>query len=644
MKYIIILLVCFMLLGCGKDKNIYLDEVMQQIYTLQDERSGEPLLVFLKDKNPKYRRAAALAFASVQDKAAVKPLADLLSDENEDVRAAAAYSLGQTGEKAAEPLLMKAFETEESSIVKRDILEALGKCGTKKGLDFITGIKFRTREEQLLIGQARGIYRFALQNITSNQGTDKVLELLAPVIPDNASLMAGHYLGRVRELDLTPYEQELIDAFNKEKNPLIRMSLILAMGKVKGRKIPEFLKGVLASDCDYRIKVNALRALQSFDYQPVRDVALALLSHPDVNVSVSAAGYIQAKGVSEDGDLYLKKALSSSNWRSRTMMLSASLQYCSPGSKKAVSEAVVSAYNNSGNIYEKGELLRVLSDVPSVYKFVASQVFSDNHVVIKSAGTAALVAMRRHKDFPAADKDLQQEFADIFKKALESGDMVSVTLTAGILRNPAMNFKALYKSTDFLNKTLEKLDMQKDMDAYRQLQQTIAFFQDEKIKSSNPPLPKKTVDWETVTSIDPGQVVKIKTTGGEISIKLLINESPGSAANFIGLIKEGFYRDGAFHRVVSNFVVQGGCPRGDGWGGPDFTIRSEFGPLYYEEGSVGMASSGKDTEGGQWFITHSPTPHLDGQYTIFGKVVSGMDVVHKIELGDQITGFEILKH
>lgn len=644
MKYLIILMVCFMLLGCGKERNIFLDEVMQQIYTLQDERSAEPLFTFLKDENPKYRRAAALAFASVQDKKAVEPLAALLADENEDVRAAAAYSLGQTRAKTAEPLLVKAFEKEESPVVKRDILEALGKCGTKKGLDFITAKKFRSREEQLLIGQGRGIYRFALQNMTSPQGTERAVELLAQAVPDTASLMAGHYLARARAIDLTAYEQELIDAFTKETNPLIRMSLILAMGKVKGQNALDFLKGVLTSDLDYRIKVNALRALRSFAYPPVKDVVLELSNHPDVNVSVGAAGYIQAKGVKQDGELYFKKALSSSNWRTRAMMLSAALQHCSADSKKAVSEAVISIYKKSGNIYEKAELLRVLSDDPAAYEFVSSQVFSDHHGVIKGAGTEALVTMRRHKEFPADDQDVQQKFADIFKRALESGDRVSVFLTAAILREPAMNFKALYKSTGFLNETLDKLDLQKDMDAYRQLQRTIAFFRDEKTEPSNPPLPKKPLDWELVASIDPGQVVKLKTTKGDISITLFINESPGSAANFTRLLKEGFFRDGVFHRVLPNFVIQGGCPRGDGWGGPGYSIRSEFAPLYYEEGSVGMASSGKDTEGSQWFITHSPTPHLDGQYTIFGKVTAGMDVVHKIELGDRITGFEIQKH
>jgi cyclophilin family peptidyl-prolyl cis-trans isomerase len=89
-------------------------------------------------------------------------------------------------------------------------------------------------------------------------------------------------------------------------------------------------------------------------------------------------------------------------------------------------------------------------------------------------------------------------------------------------------------------------------------------------------------------------------------------------------------------------VVQGGCPRGDGWGSEDYSIRSEFMPHPYATGSIGMASAGKDTEGTQWFITHSPTPHLEGRYTLFAEVVNGMDIVDQLEIGDTITGIEII--
>ena len=93
---------------------------------------------------------------------------------------------------------------------------------------------------------------------------------------------------------------------------------------------------------------------------------------------------------------------------------------------------------------------------------------------------------------------------------------------------------------------------------------------------------------------------------------------------------------------MPNFVVQGGCPRGDGWGGEAYSIRSEFSPRRYKTGSIGMASAGKDTEGTQWFITHSSTPHLEGRYTLFAEVVQGLDVVHQLEVGDTIISVEII--
>jgi cyclophilin family peptidyl-prolyl cis-trans isomerase len=150
------------------------------------------------------------------------------------------------------------------------------------------------------------------------------------------------------------------------------------------------------------------------------------------------------------------------------------------------------------------------------------------------------------------------------------------------------------------------------------------------------------IDWEFVKTIPHDQQVRIQTSKGDIIIQLLVEEAPGSVANFLQLTNSGYFNGKNFHRVVPNFVIQGGCNRGDGWGSEDYSIRSEFSRRKYKEGSVGMASAGKDTEGTQWFITHSPTPHLDGRYTIFAEVVSGMDVVHQMAVGDQIIRVEAL--
>jgi len=133
----------------------------------------------------------------------------------------------------------------------------------------------------------------------------------------------------------------------------------------------------------------------------------------------------------------------------------------------------------------------------------------------------------------------------------------------------------------------------------------------------------------------------VRTSKGSFTIQLLPDEAPLNVDNFVQLAKRGYFNGIVFHRVVPNFVVQGGDPRGDGNGGPGYQIRCEINEETYDRGAVGMALSGKDTGGSQWFVTHSPQPHLDGGYTVFGKVTKGMDVVDRIVKGDTIFGVSV---
>lgn len=143
-------------------------------------------------------------------------------------------------------------------------------------------------------------------------------------------------------------------------------------------------------------------------------------------------------------------------------------------------------------------------------------------------------------------------------------------------------------------------------------------------------------DWKFIENLDNKKYTVIKTNRGSIKIELFKDTAPFTVQNFVKLSERGYYNNTIFHRVVPNFVIQGGDPTGTGYGGPGYSIRSEFSPLPFDAYTVGMASSGKDTEGSQFFITHCPTPHLDGKYTLFGRVVDGFDVVDKIQIGDVI--------
>jgi cyclophilin family peptidyl-prolyl cis-trans isomerase/HEAT repeat protein len=135
--------------------------------------------------------------------------------------------------------------------------------------------------------------------------------------------------------------------------------------------------------------------------------------------------------------------------------------------------------------------------------------------------------------------------------------------------------------------------------------------------------------------------VFIETDRGTIEFELAVLDAPQTARSFIALARKGFFNGVQVHRVVANFVMQDGDPRGDGEGGPGYTIRDEPNERPYLRGTVGMALSWKDTGGSQFFITHSPQPHLDAQYTAFGHVVNGMDVVDRVRVGDTIRSIRI---
>jgi cyclophilin family peptidyl-prolyl cis-trans isomerase len=136
-------------------------------------------------------------------------------------------------------------------------------------------------------------------------------------------------------------------------------------------------------------------------------------------------------------------------------------------------------------------------------------------------------------------------------------------------------------------------------------------------------------------------VARIETVRGVFRIALDAELAPVTVANFIALADSGALARTGFHRVVPDFVVQGGDPRGDGSGGPGYTVPCENSDASFETGVVGMALAGKDTGGSQFFVTHAPQPHLDGRYTVFGRVIEGQGVVDAIVEFDHIRSIRI---
>jgi cyclophilin family peptidyl-prolyl cis-trans isomerase len=227
--------------------------------------------------------------------------------------------------------------------------------------------------------------------------------------------------------------------------------------------------------------------------------------------------------------------------------------------------------------------------------------------------------------------------------AITTGDPAMIASAASIIadaKNDLYEFARPHLET--LESALIALELPAEVEAYDALADCLAKLKNEtyhrQTVAYNHPIP-----WNLVTQLPEIVKAEIITDRGTIRLDLYTQLAPGSVMNFVQLARDGFYKGKVIHRVVPNFVIQGGCPRGDGYGSLDYSIRSELPPTFYDaEGYLGMASAGNHTEGTQWFITHSPTPHLDGNYTLFGKVTSGMDIVHATQIGDEIVAVNIL--
>ena len=145
--------------------------------------------------------------------------------------------------------------------------------------------------------------------------------------------------------------------------------------------------------------------------------------------------------------------------------------------------------------------------------------------------------------------------------------------------------------------------------------------------------------------IDPNKTYRviIETNKGSIEVELSPQHAPKTVNNFVFLAREGFYDGVSFHRVITDFMIQGGDPTGTGRGGPGYTFEDEFegNPLIHERGVISMANAGPNTNGSQFFITHSSQPHLNGKHTVFGKVVKGQEVVDAIRQGDQMDRVQV---
>jgi cyclophilin family peptidyl-prolyl cis-trans isomerase len=263
-----------------------------------------------------------------------------------------------------------------------------------------------------------------------------------------------------------------------------------------------------------------------------------------------------------------------------------------------------------------------------------SLAYSNHHSLIKYFVLDTYI--KKHWQMVGWNEKINKDFMMYF---LRSGDIALISRIAEYVKEQNFAKRQIVVSKESLIDIQKTLVLPRDFETWIDLEKAILSFDGKKYQYQsyfskgyqNP------MDWNFIVKVPQNQKVKITTNKGEIILECKVNEAPASVANFLKLVDSGYYNGKYLHRMVPNFVVQGGCPRGDGWGSLNWNQRSEFSNyLTYQPGSVGLASVGKDSEGVQFFITHTFTQNLDGRYTIFAEVVQGMNIVNQLVVGDII--------
>lgn len=632
------------------------DEVYRKIIEFQDQQLTDSLTPYFDHDDPTYRFASIMAFSSIQDSSVINKIIKKLNDSSPKVREAAAYTLGQLGNKKSQDSLLAAFgkfdTLNPNNSFNSNILEAIGKIGDLKYLKPLATVKsYRPTDTLLLLGQTEGLYHYILRGMSVSEGTERVIDLISSnIYPNKVKSLCSYYLVRAKKEDLNNYKYRIAKLFKRESNPIIQMNLAIALGKTQDSEALEDLKEVLADKkTESSVKVNILKAFGNFPYIDVAEIVLKNLEDENNNVAMAAAEYFYNHGEPNDVMIYRRNAKKDLAWNIKAKLYSAILKHIPTyfsKTKAATIWDIKKQINSSENPYEKAEFIRCLGEDINSLKLIYDLGYKAPEVQVRTASIEALTILVKKESLKTLSKAklkrITKEIINIVNEAFSSGDVGLITTAVEVLDKSVLDLKPEFENFDFLTKSKLSLKLPKDIEAYNAILKLENKWLNKsnlphKIKYNNP------IDWKIFDQLSDSTQALVKTNKGSFTMELFKNESPGTVTNFVKLVNKKFFEGKKFHRVVPNFVIQTGCPRGDGYGSLDYTIRSEFSQLHYNEvGFVGMASAGKDTESTQWFVTLAPTPHLDGKYTIFGRVTQGLNTVKKITIGDIIQSIDII--
>jgi len=638
---------------------------LARILELEDQRSagGDELERLLRDGDRGVRRRAALAAGRIALPELVAPLGELMNDQEVEVRRMAAFALGLAASPKAVDRLLASLQDSDGQVRGR-AAEALGKIGDARAAAPIAQLVVASLPKTIDRMTVRGddpadaagqwselrLALFALARLKDVPAAR--LALVDGARPRFDWWAATWVAMRLESPELKP----VLQAAAASAEPLQRALAARGLGALKDTGSVERL-AALARDRDETVAMQALRALGGLgDPRGVAAVSGMLDAGSDVVRREALRTLAALGGDRAQGEQLVRLVASQDPWiraaalgalaRSDRDNFALVLSGMDADRVFWVRSALAGALGKAGDEMSVGILHAMLRDedarvLPGVLEALR-----------QARGKDALDTLRRHLEH--ADLGVRVAAAEGIA-ALSPAGLSGPLLAAwrrglgdgeGELEARIAAVVALAAQKDDAAKS--GLDEVARKDPARAIRMRAGQLLREQGGEAPDPGPERVVraplDYaEAMAPYEPRAGVQLytpraflKTRYGTIEIRLDVVEAPLTSASFVALARRGFYDGLTFHRVEPGFVVQGGCPRGDGNGGPGYALRCEITRRPYARGSVGMALSGKDTGGSQFFITLAPQPHLDGGYTLFGQVAAGMELVDKLRPGDVI--------
>jgi HEAT repeat protein/cyclophilin family peptidyl-prolyl cis-trans isomerase len=617
----------------------------------------------LTDEEARVRRRAALAIGHVGLSEGVAPLVTALGDAEPEVRQMAAFALGLIADKAARDPLMSAL-ADASPLVRGSAAEALGLLGDPAAADAVAGLAYQVvqsgalaqipgDEEDLKRDTPAASFRLAIYALVRL----KAYPQMAGAILDSGGQPrvrwwpVAYALQRIED----PRALPALLTLAKEANPYTRAFAVKGLGGLKDRQALPVLMPLLSSGTK-TVLVEAIRALGRIgdpsSVDPLLKVINDATTDPQVRLeAVTALGAIRATTAPAVLDRLMDMLTDSSPpMRAAALraiaawdpeQLVAVLSTLDPDPHWSVRAQLATVLGGMNTELGAGRLEAMLKDsdqrvVPSVLEAMVKmkmptaaaalidQLKADD-AAVRSAAARGVAELKPANGAAA----LAEAYAFGQRDSTHSARASALDALAKYGAESLPTLRAAFADKDWAVRVraaqlVKELDPSGD-DPAMQIRPAPTTFTPEQYDAArllNPPVSTQ---------------VYLDTDRGTIQIELAVVDAPLTVENFVALAKKGYFTGLSVHRVVPDFVIQDGDPRSDGEGGPGYSIRDELSERPYLRGTVGMAlDAWRDTGGSQYFITISPQPHLDAKYTVFGRVLAGMDVVDRIQQWDVI--------